>query len=99
MQDTIERVWTCNPSPERIVQDILRWAETLQKIINHQGVAVSDNNRRHGHRAIPGPKRRTEPESRDDLHVHSTLRPVLDAQVSEDAAELKAIVADSAEQR
>lgn len=91
LQRTIERVWTCNPSDDRIVQDISRWAETLKRIIEAKGVAVEDNNRRHGHRAIEGLQRVTEPETYSDLHVHPTLQPHLDTSTSADAERLRTI--------
>ena len=47
---TMRAAWDAAPTPERIVQDILRFLVALQEVIDVDGAMVPDE-RRHGRRA------------------------------------------------
>ena len=51
---TLIRTWTSHPEPYRIVQDISRIPATVDRIIEHHGGIVPDEELRHGRRAERG---------------------------------------------
>ena len=59
VEATVERVWEVCPSPNRVIQDIDRWAHNISTIIKACGIVVYDLNPRHGRRAVHNVKQMT----------------------------------------
>ena len=55
----VERVWEVCPAPNRVIQDIDRWAHNISTIIKACGIVVYDLNPRHGRRAVHNVKQMT----------------------------------------
>lgn len=47
---SMQRAWKIHPTPERIVQDVLKWPKNLDKIYAAQGAVVPEVDNRHGRR-------------------------------------------------
>ena len=52
VSDSMDRTWAVFPTPERIVQDILRFPVALERIRDEKGAVVPEMDNRKGRRKI-----------------------------------------------
>ncbi len=66
VEATVERVWEVCPSPDRVIQDIGRWAYNISTIVKALGIVVYELNPRHGRRAVHNVKDMTAVKLHND---------------------------------